>query len=203
MRNLHVTFYLIGAMTAIRIVQALAAGFTDSFVLVSSDAFSRPWILLTSIFLHGSVSHLLSNIVALGFFGFVLENTLGSRKFTAIFVSAGTIASIASLYYESSLGASGAIFGIIGALAAIRPRMTAFALGVPMPMFVAAALWALLDFAGVFYPTNVANIAHLAGLGSGIAAGFALRKDFAEGQRRKEKLLTKEELDAWEEEHMR
>ncbi len=199
----YITFYLIAAITAVFILQLSATGLTDSFALVSSEALARPWILLTSVFLHGSVSHLLSNMIALGFFGFVLENITGSRRFMAIFIGTGIISSAASLSYESSLGASGAIFGVIGALAAIRPRMTVFALGVPMPMFVAAAFWALLDIGGVFYPTNVANLAHLAGMASGLAIGFALRKDFKEARGRKEKALSENEIDEWEDRYMR
>ena len=48
-------------MVAIFLAQISVEGFTDSFVLVSSDAAERPWTLVTSMFLHGGVTHLLSN----------------------------------------------------------------------------------------------------------------------------------------------
>ena len=90
-----------------------------------------------------------------------------------IFFASGIAASLASaVFYPSSLGASGAIYGIIGALAATKPRMTVWAFGVPMPMFVASLLWLALDFGGLFYTSSVANAAHIAGLATGIAAAF-------------------------------
>lgn len=186
------------------VVQLLYQPFTDDFVLVSKEAASRPWTLLTAIFLHGDYSHLFYNMLALVMFGLILENIIGSKKFLAVFFAAGLFANIASLFfYESVLGASGAIFGIIGMLVAIRPKMIAFALGVPMPMIVAAALWAILDIAGVFYPTNVANMAHLAGLWIGLALGLLMRKSFAGPQKKKEKIVPEKEIDEWEKEWMK
>ena len=202
--KIYAIVYLLILIAIAFLVQVMINGFTDSFVLVSKEVLDRPWTLLTSIFLHGSASHLLSNVFALIFFGLAVEGLLGSRKFIGIFLGAGLVASVSSTFlYTATLGASGAIFGIIGSLAFLRPKMAVYAFGIPMPMFAAVIMWAMLDFAGLFYPGNTANLAHLSGLIAGLAAGFMLRKEFREPPRKKEKPLKEKELDEWEDEYMR
>lgn len=201
----HTSLILIAICSAIFVTQISYPPFTNEFVLVSSEVAAKPWTLITAMFLHADYSHLFYNMLALVMFGLVIENIIGSKRFLIVFFASGIFANFASLFfYESVLGASGAIFGVMGMLVAIRPRMIAFALGVPMPMIIAASVWALLDLAGVFYPGNIANIAHLAGLASGILSGFLLRKRFPEHLEKKgEQPLSKKELDEWENEWMK
>lgn len=197
---MRVTFVLISLCIFVFALQQIVPGFTDAFILDSGAVWSRPWTLLTSIFLHADLLHLGYNMLALFFFGLILESIVGTRIFLAIFFIAGIGASFASLFfYERALGASGAIYGLMGAIAFLRPRMTAFALGVPMPMIVAALSYMILDVLGVFYPSNVANIAHISGLLVGIIAGALLRRKFPEPKRRKsEKALSDKEIHEWE-----
>ncbi len=65
--------------------------------------------------------------------------------------------------------------GIIGCLTVIKPLMTVWAFSLPMPMFIAAIIWAAGDILGVFYPQGVGNIAHLSGLGIGLLLGLYFR----------------------------
>jgi membrane associated rhomboid family serine protease len=184
-------------------VQNILPGFTDEYVLDASSLAAKPWILVTSIFLHGSVSHLLSNIFALGLFGSILERITGTRRFLMIFFGTGILASLASAaFYPSSLGASGAIFGVLGVLTALRPKMVVWTYGAPMPMIVAAAFWFLLDIGGAFYPSSIANMAHIAGMLAGIIIGLFMRSGKKEEKPRQEKMLSKEELDEWEDEYL-
>jgi membrane associated rhomboid family serine protease len=202
--RLNYTFLLVAICVVVFILQNLFPAITDEFVLVSKDVLSRPWILVTSIFLHGSPDHLIYNMFALALFGSVLENVVGSRKFLIIFYATGIVASIGSVFfYEASLGASGAIMGIIGTLAILRPRMMIFTFGVPMPMIVAAGVWTLIDLAGMFYPSNVANAAHLFGLVSGVIIGLALRKRFFVRTEHKSNVIDEEDIDRWEDEYMK
>src|SRR3989344_1742527 len=106
------------------------------------------------------------------------------RFFTAIFLqiffAAGIIANLIAVnYYESSLGASGAIYGVIGALTMIRPFIPVFAFSLPMPLLLAAILWAsgdVLRSLGAFGPTNIGAIAHLTGILVGIIMGIIVQK---------------------------
>jgi uncharacterized protein len=198
----YAVFALIAINVIFFLVQNTVPGFTDSFVLVSSDVAARPWLLITSTFLHDGAAHILGNMFALFVFGIILENLVGTKKFLAIYFAAGLVASLAAtLFYDVSLGASGAIFGVLGALAAMRPKMTVWTYGVPMPMVVAAGFWLALDIIGVFSPSNVANAAHIAGLIFGAAIGIALKikepRQPKSASRRRE--LSDEDLDQWEE----
>jgi len=111
---------------------------------------------------------------------------------------------VSLFFYPSVIGASGAIFGIMGVLAVIRPKMVVPAFGVPIPMVVAAVMWAALDLGGVFYPSSTANIGHLAGLGAGIVVGFWLRPRYKLAEKKKEKIkLDKEYFREWQEKYMK
>ena len=197
------------AIAAIAVIffaaQAVVPGFEKAFLLASSDVASRPWILLTSIFLHDNLSHLLFNMIALLFFGLVLETVVSERHFLMTFFAGGVIAGIAAaFFYGEALGASGAIFAIMGVLAAIRPRMTVWALGVPMPMVAAAIFWMSADLIGLFAATSVANAAHLAGLFFGIAFGLIIRNRYPAPKRSgRRSVLSDYEIDEWEESYVR
>jgi len=157
------------------ILQVVFPGFTEIFVL-NQSAYTQIWRFLTAIFLHGSLVHLLYNLFALVFFGLILEKFVGSKKFLFMFFVSGIVANLFSVnFYNSALGASGAVFGVIGCLAVIRPMMTVWAFSLPMPLFFASILWAAGDLLGVFFPSNVANLAHLSGLGLGLIFGLIFR----------------------------
>ena len=101
-------------------------------------------------------------------------------------------------YYEASLGASGAIFGIIGTLVLIRPMLVVWAFGLPMPMFLAGALWAVGDVIGIFVPSNVANIAHLSGMFFGLVFGLIYRERVST-KNEKRLIIDESSMRKWEE----
>ena len=93
-------------------------GFTEMFVLNSKALDGEFWRFLSAIFLHGSITHLIYNLFALLFFGGLLEKLIGSKRFLILFFISGIFANLISVwFYSSSLGASGAVYGILGALA--------------------------------------------------------------------------------------
>lgn len=179
MKKRRFRFYALkfcGVMFVIFLIQLLVLGFTDMFLLDSNFP-GQVWRFITAIFLHGGLAHLLYNIFALALFGSMLERLIGSRRFLVVFFVTGVLANIISInFYDSSLGASGAIFGVIGALIVIRPLMFIFAFGFPMPLFIAGIIWAAGDLIGLFVPRNVANLAHLSGMFFGLILGFVYRK---------------------------
>lgn len=194
---------LIGLCALVFVVQSIVLGFTDSLLLDSSLMLERPWTIVTSTFLHGSLSHLAFNMFALFIFGLLLEKFVGSKKFLAIYFVSGIIASLAAAaFYPQSLGASGAIYGVIGALAAIRPKMTIWTYGVPMPMVAAAGFYLLLDLAGLFYPSTVANAAHVAGLITGVIIGWSLRASNYTEKNEKTSEISNKEFNNWEDQWM-
>lgn len=191
---------------AVFILQNIFPNSVETFALVSSKILSQPWSIVTYIFIHGDFSHIFSNLFSLIIFGFILEKTIGSRNLLLVFFSAGIISGMASIFFYSSvIGASGAIFGILGVLVVIRPKMVVLAFGIPIPMIAAVILWALLDLGGVFYPSSVANIGHLAGLAAGIAMGFWIRPKYKLPEKKKEEKvkLDMEYFRKWEEKYIK
>jgi rhomboid protease GluP len=77
------------------------------------------WRLITSIFLHGDLIHLISNLIGLVLFGTFVENIVSKIEYIVIYLLSGIVGNIMSLFllppYVISLGASGAIYGLIGA----------------------------------------------------------------------------------------
>jgi len=196
---------LLAVCVIVFILQNIYQDLTDQFSLDSSLFLLRPWTIITYIFLHGSFEHLFYNMFALGLFGSVLEGVIGGKKFLLTFFVSGIIAGIGSLiFYTSSIGASGAIYGILGALAILKPRMTVYVGFVPLPMALAVILWTAGDLLGLFSPSDlIAHAAHLFGLVFGLLYGIYLRKDYGETfvKKPKEEIGDKE-FKAWEEKYM-
>lgn len=110
------------------IILELSGGSTDTRTLLDFGAMSPPlvaqgeyWRLFTAMFLHSGFMHILFNGLSLFIFGRIVEGIYGHVKFSLIYAMAGIFGSIASFNINSTVvaaGASGAIFGIIGALTA-------------------------------------------------------------------------------------
>lgn len=191
---------LSGICVIVFILQIAIPAITENFALVSATVLSEPWTVFTHMFLHGGVTHLLYNLFALALFGTILERLLGWRRFLVIYFISGVAASIgAVIFYPATIGASGAIFGVLGCLAVLRPKMTVFMVGFPMPMVVAAAFWALGDLIGMFAPSGTANAAHLFGMAFGIVVGIYLWKEHGEFFGKKEETkISEKEFEEWE-----
>jgi len=142
----------------------------------------RPWTFVTSIFLHGDLSHLFFNMLALFLFGIYLEPRIKTRHFFLIFFLAGILGNFAYLVFSfgstiPAIGASGAIFGILGTLAILFPGLIIWFGYIPMPAIFAALIWGIISFLDFFGPpTGIVNEAHLAGLFFGVLYGFYLRR---------------------------
>lgn len=120
---------------------------------------AQPWRMVTAIFLHGSVLHLLFNMYALFVFGPMLENMLGRIRFLALYGIAGFGGSVAVLVLSPQIavvGASGAIFGLFSAFFVIQRRLG----GNATQLLIIIAL----NLAIGFFVPNVAWQAHLGGL---------------------------------------
>ncbi len=204
MKFKYYALILVSINILIFILQNLFSFLNNNFILYSSRVLTEPWMLLTSMFLHANIVHLLYNMLALAIFGSILENIIDNRRFLLIYLATGLLANLVAVqFYEASLGASGAIFGILGTLVVLRPKMVIWLNFMPAPMWLAAIIWAIIDITGVFLPGNTANVAHLAGLFFGLIIGFFLMNKFKERKSpRLNNALTKEEIDNWENHYM-
>lgn len=121
------------------------------------------WRLFTSMFLHGSIPHLLFNMMALNVFSRDLEIIFGKKKFLAIYFIGGLLGSIGSFVFNDSVGvgASGAIFGLLGAnlyLFSINPEAYKKIYGSDILVLVG------INLIYGFMTPNIDNAAHLCGL---------------------------------------
>ena len=159
------------------------------------------WLtLVTSMFMHGGWLHIFGNMLFLWIFGDNVEHRIGHIPFLAFYLVAGVVASFAQILTDTAsiiptLGASGAISGVLGAYLVMFPtnRVTVLFLRFPMrvPALVAIGLWALFQFIngiGAFAVTEetgggVAYMAHIGGFVAGLVAGFVFRAIYREPRR--------------------
>ena len=131
------------------------------------------WRLVTSMFLHGGVLHLLFNMYGLYVAASIIEPMVGKRKMILLYMSSGVLASVASATwneYTVSVGASGAIFGLFGFLLALLST-SLFPSDIKMALLRGFAPYIALSLGlGLFM--NFDNAAHLGGLFSGLGFGF-------------------------------
>ena len=198
--NIRAALWLSFVIFVIFLLQVLIEGFTDYFILDAKTALFNSYTLVTAIFLHSGIPHLFYNLFGLALFGSILEHIIGSKKFLILFFVSGLAASLVSIpFYARVLGASGAIFGILGMLGILRPKLTVWLYSMPMPMIAALFVWGAGDVLGIFVPTGTANIAHLGGLGIGVIAGLFYRRQFKLPKKRKEDLhIDEEKVKEWE-----
>lgn len=171
--SVNVVFFLLGS---------IFPSFYSSLVLVPAFAFSRPWTLLTTVFMHAGLEHLFFNMIVLFFFGSFLEKIVGPKRFISMYLIIGVLVSIiASFFYEpmsTLLGASGALMGVIGTLIVLNPNAKVLLYFIiPMKLWMLGILVFFLDFLGMFYQSGVANFAHIIGLFLGLIYGFYLHNE--------------------------
>ena len=198
--NIRAALWLCFIIFIIFLLQAFIEGFTDYFILDAKTALFNSYTLVTAIFLHSGIPHLFYNLFGLALFGSILEHIIGSKKFLILFFVSGLAASLVSIpFYARVLGASGAIFGILGMLGILRPKLTVWVYSMPMPMIMALFVWGAGDVLGILAPTGTANIAHLGGLGIGVIAGLFYRRQFKLPKKKKEDVrIDEEKVKEWE-----
>ena len=130
------------------------------------------WRLLTPIFLHGGLIHLAFNSIVLFDLGPAVEQIYGSHKYIVLYIVTGAAGYVVSFLwhpYSVSVGASGALMGLIGAMIAYgRQHRSRFGDSIKS-MYVR---WAIYGLIYGFIVPGVDNAAHLGGLGAGLLFGF-------------------------------
>ena len=138
----------------------------------------QSWRLLTNVFLHIGFPHLLANMWALVILGRLAESLYGHTTFLATYLLAGITGSLASLLWNPmtvSAGASGALFGLVGALiATLYVGKLPLPKHVVRPVLVSLVFWAIFSFGYGFWKPGVDNAAHVGGFIAGLLVGFAL-----------------------------
>jgi membrane associated rhomboid family serine protease len=163
----------------------LPAQILDLLIFVPYYSIKNPWTYITSIFLSGSIYQLFVDGLALFFLGIAFEYLYGSRNLITLFILSGIFGNFAFFlqYFNNplvgGLGASGAISGILGALAVLRPKekIIIFPIIIPIDMFYAAIFWIIFNLIGLIYPfAPIGFSAHIGGTLFGMLYGYLLKK---------------------------
>ena len=176
------TYALMAVCVAVFIAQNIPGiGSHVTNALLYAGAFSypasaggsfQPWRLLTSVFAHASLIHIALNMYTLWIFGQILEPMIGKWRYLALFLISGVFGSVGMLVLapnQGAVGASGAIFGMFGALVVIQRK-----LGGPVRQLIVLIV---INLAFGFIPIFGAHIAwqaHVGGLVGGLLAGLIL-----------------------------
>ena len=146
--------------------------------------------ILTAMFMHAGFSHIAGNMLYLWIFGDNLEDRLGHFRYLVFYLLCGVVAALAQILTDPNsviptLGASGAISGVLGGYLLLFPRRNVHAIIfysiVQVPAFVALGLWIVYQaIQGYMSPAGTGGVAYMAHIG-GFVAGLALVKVFAIG----------------------
>lgn len=132
------------------------------------------WRLLSSMFLHSGFIHLALNMISLYFLGSFVEEAFGRGRYLALYMLSGISGGLAYLYFGAfdvpAVGASGAIFGLLGGVLGYSLRRGTFSWQNPLIRQLLILL-ALNLYIGFSVP-NISNTAHLGGLAGGAVFGW-------------------------------
>jgi len=146
--------------------------------LAPAGFLSRPWTILTSIFVHTGFWHIFANMITLYFFGNYLSRLVGNGRFLIVYFGGGILGGLLFILlappFSVAVGASGAVFALAGALVVMRPKLPVVIFPIPLPI----PLWVAVigGFIILSFLPFVAWQAHLGGLAFGLVAGYIFRR---------------------------
>ena len=180
--GINLIFFLLMVFAGLHLFPNPIEGSTDQRVLIDFGAkvnsliqAGEVWRLLASTFIHIGIIHLVFNLYALWALGPFTEESLGHRRFFMIYIASGLGGSTASFLFSPALsaGASGAIFGLLGALLYYsykRPALWKSGLGMNLVVVI------LVNFGFGLVQPGIDNFAHLGGLITGTITCALLSK---------------------------
>ncbi len=165
-------------------LEYIIPGYSAALELNPLEITSRPWTLVTHMFLHADPLHLLLNMLFLFFVGPELERRIGGKRFLAVFFLSGITAAIGyslwSVFVIKSIapavGASGAIMGIFACLAILAPDIQLYIYFIPMKITYALIFFTLLDLLLIGSGDTIARSAHLTGVVAGLVMGWHIKR---------------------------
>ena len=143
--------------------------------------------LLTSAFLHGDLTHILFNMYALFALGKLVEEAMGTARFLIVYFISALGGGLMSFFFTPnvSVGASGAIFGLLGAVLVLALLGKS---GVNRRMFPRILLLLGINLFSGFSSSTIDNFGHIGGLLAGILVSFTLLQFFEKKEERKSPL---------------
>ncbi len=148
------------------------------------------WTFITSMFMHGGFFHLFVNMLSLLFIGSLVETILGKKRYLYFYMISGLLAGLffvlSSVIFPGDIdtfavGASGALFGLVGLLMLLTPNLPVFVMFIPIPIkmkYAAPGILILLWLISITGNVPIGNTAHLGGLLTGLVYGIYLRNKY-------------------------
>jgi len=176
----RITYILLAIMLIAFVFELI----TDREILFNEYGFSgqnlisKPYVLLSAIFLHGDLGHLLSNILVLLFFGIAIEDEIGKLRFLGLFflgAIAGDLLSLAVYSFDTiGIGASAGIFALIGFAILAKPFDWSISpVAMPIPLGILGIVYAIYTAIGFVAGTgSISYAAHFGGLLIGLIIGM-------------------------------
>ncbi|QLK27408.1 rhomboid family intramembrane serine protease [Natrinema zhouii] len=183
---------IIVVFVVVFLVQGLTAfaGVMGAFFVLAPPLTTNPWTIVTSVYAHSGLGHLLSNTLALLVFGWPVARATTRLRFHAFFAITGAIAGVAQIVLTGGLaalpfvpiaptpgvlGASGAVFALLGYLVASNRLSSGLASFVDVPQWLSILVFIGLAIAVTLATASpgVALLAHFAGFLVGMVAGRA------------------------------
>jgi len=176
--NVTPVWVLIGINVLLFVVTLIVPTLILSLGLIPAEVLVRPWTILTSLFLHGGIGHILVNMITLYFFGRYLCALVDGKRFLLVYFIGGILGNIFYIIlgppFSIAVGASGAVFALGGVLAVMRPKIKVFIFPIPVPLPLWAAVIGGFLILSLF--PGIAWQAHLGGLVYGLVAGYFFRR---------------------------
>ncbi len=155
-----------------------------------STFFTRPWTLITHMFVHDNVWHIVANMLWLWAFGYILQDMAGNRKLVPVFLYGALAGAVAymlsynvlpalkeSVQNSYALGASAGVMAIAIGTTVLAPGYRIFPLiNGGIPLWVLTMVFVIIDLATIPYNNPGGHVAHLAGAGMGFLFMFAMRR---------------------------
>lgn len=157
------------------------------------------WTFITSMFMHANLFHIFANMLSLFFIGTLVERIIGPKRYFYFYMISGLFAGaffvLSSLIFIADLntfavGASGALFGLVGLLVLLTPNLPVYVMFIPIPVkmkYAGPGILVVLWLISVFGDIPIGNTAHFGGLIVGIVYGIYLRRRY----RKKTKYLSR------------
>jgi len=168
---------LIVANVLVFVAEQLVPGLMGALAFRPILLFAQPWTIVTSLFAHASILHIVFNMLSLYWFGPKVEERLGGPTFLGLYFASGIGGGLLSFMMPlvPIVGASGAIMGIAVAFAMYWPRDRFYFWGaIPVDAWLLVLIYVLVDLAGA-WGIGGSGIAHLAHLGGAATAYIYLK----------------------------
>src|SRR3989344_4756679 len=192
--SLNTLLILINVVSFIVFTALISAGILslDAIAIKPFNIFEGKylWTFLTSMFMHAGFVHLLVNMLSMFFVGSLVEKIIGRKRYFWFYILSGLFAALFFVFFALifpsdmnayAVGASGALFGLIGLLVLLTPNLPVYVMFIPIPIKMKYAapgmlivLW-LISLAGNI---GIGNTAHLGGLVAGLLYGLYLRNKY-------------------------